>query len=521
MTSSYGKLRRGFGRLAYSFDRLNVDLSSLLNKIARKESAIPHIFGILLIYMTIALMFPYVVSIIYQEDTRPWLFPILLSFLSGTMLLMRYRPPETTRPTEAMFVVATGWLALTVMGAIPFVLHGMGVVDALFETMSGFTTTGSSIMTDIESWPKSILFWRSFTQWLGGAGVIMIFVTIFPMLGVGGRNLFKNEFPGLDVQNFSMRIQEESRKFHYIYISLSGLQLGLLLLTGIGMFDSFCVMFSTMSTGGLSPHSASIGYYNSPVVEWIIIVFMFMAGTNFYLHFQAMTTRNPRRYWNSSEFRVYVSIIMAATAIITFVLWGNEFSRLEEGVRTSMFHVISILTSTGFVTTNFLTWDRAVIFLIFALMVIGGCTGSTAGGMKVARVYLSRAFISSALYKTVHPRSVFTVKIDGRSLSQVAMSSVMAMIMCYFATALIAVMVLVLLGIDPTTSLSAAVTSLSNAGPGLGEIGPSGSFGGLPDAAKMVLFFTMWAGRLEFISVLVLFTPFFWRELLRFREKIV
>ncbi|MCG7845192.1 MAG: hypothetical protein MIO90_07170, partial [Methanomassiliicoccales archaeon] len=328
MTSIYEKARRGFGRLAYSFESLNVDPTGFFNKVARKESAIPHIFGILMVYMSIALMFPYIVSIIYHEDPRPWIFPILLCMISGLMLLMRYRAPENTRPTEAMFVVATGWLALTVMGSIPFVLHGMGFIDAFFETMSGFTTTGSSIMVDIESWPQSILFWRSFTQWLGGAGVIMIFVTIFPMLGVGGRNLFKNEFPGLDVQNFSARIQEEARKFHYIYLSLSVAQLGLLLLTGIGVFDSLCVMFSTMSTGGLSPHSASIGFYASADVEWIIIAFMFLSGTNFYLHFQAMTTRNPRRYWKSSEFRIYVMLVLVATAIITAVLWDNTFTDL-------------------------------------------------------------------------------------------------------------------------------------------------------------------------------------------------
>jgi len=434
---------------------------------------------------------------------------------------MRYRSPENTRPTEAMFVVATGWLALTVMGAIPFVLYGMGVVDAVFEAMSGFTTTGSSIMTNIESWPKSILFWRSFSHWLGGAGIIMIFVTVLPMLGVGGRNLFKNEFPGLDVQNFSARIQEEARKFHYIYGFLSLMMLVLLLFTGIGVFDSFCVMFSTMGTGGLSPHSDSIAYYASSNVEWIVIIFMFLASTNFYLHFQAITTRDPNRYFRNSEFRLYLGIILAATAIITVFMWGKEFTDIEQGVRTSMFQVVSLMSSTGFSTANYIFWDQAVVFLLLALIIIGGSTGSTAGGIKVARFFLTREFIASALHKTIHPRSIFTVKIDGRPLSQEALSSVVAMVLCYFATAIVAVVALILLGIDPTTSISAAIATLSNAGPGLGSIGPYGSYGGLPDAAKLVLTFTMWAGRLEFISVLVLFTPVFWKELMRYREKYV
>ncbi|HNX48341.1 MAG TPA: TrkH family potassium uptake protein [Methanomassiliicoccales archaeon] len=521
MSTSYNKARRWFGQLAYYFDRLNVDVNSIFDKVARKESAIPHIFGVLMLYMAIALVFPYAVALYYGEDPRPWIFPILLCLISGILLLMRYRSPENTRPTEAMFVVATGWLALTVMGAIPFVLYGMGVVDAVFEAMSGFTTTGSSIMTNIESWPKSILFWRSFSHWLGGAGIIMIFVTVLPMLGVGGRNLFKNEFPGLDVQNFSARIQEEARKFHYIYGFLSLMMLVLLLFTGIGVFDSFCVMFSTMGTGGLSPHSDSIAYYASSNVEWIVIIFMFLASTNFYLHFQAITTRDPNRYFRNSEFRLYLGIILAATAIITVFMWGKEFTDIEQGVRTSMFQVVSLMSSTGFSTANYIFWDQAVVFLLLALIIIGGSTGSTAGGIKVARFFLTREFIASALHKTIHPRSIFTVKIDGRPLSQEALSSVVAMVLCYFATAIVAVVALILLGIDPTTSISAAIATLSNAGPGLGSIGPYGSYGGLPDAAKLVLTFTMWAGRLEFISVLVLFTPVFWKELMRYREKYV
>jgi trk system potassium uptake protein TrkH len=248
---------------------------------------------------------------------------------------------------------------------------------------------------------------------------------------------------------------------------------------------------------------------------------MFLAGTNFYLHFQAITTRDPNRYFKNSEFRLYLGIVLVATAIVTAFLWGKEFTNIEEGVRTSMFHVVSLMSSTGFATTNYIAWDQAVVFLILALIVIGGSTGSTAGGIKVARFYLAREFIASTLHKTVHPRSIFTVKIDGRPLSQEAMSSVVAMVMCYLATAMVAVVALILIGIDPTTSISATIATLSNAGPGLGEVGPYGSYGGLPDAAKVVLTFTMWAGRLEFISVLVLFTPVFWHELMRYREKYV
>jgi trk system potassium uptake protein TrkH len=214
-------------------------------------------------------------------------------------------------------------------------------------------------------------------------------------------------------------------------------------------------------------------------------------------------------------------MVLAATAVITAFLWGKEFTNIDEGVRTSMFQVVSLMSSTGFATANYIAWDQAVVFLLLALIVIGGSTGSTAGGIKVARFFLTREFIASALHKTVHPRSIFTVKIDGRPLSQEALSSVVAVVLCYIATAMVSVVALILLGIDPTTSISAAVATLSNCGPGLGIIGPYGSFGVLPDAAKLVLTFTMWAGRLEFVTVLVLFTPVFWHELMRYREKYV
>jgi trk system potassium uptake protein TrkH len=416
-----------------------------------------------------------------------------------------------------LFVVATGWFVVVIIGAIPFILSGMSAVDAVFETMSGFTTTGSTIMTNIEAWPLSLLFWRSFTQWLGGAGIIMIFVTILPILGVGGRSLFKNEFPGLNVQSFSLRIREESKRFHYIFIGLSAAQFLLLLLTGIGAYDSLVVMFSTMGTGGLSPHSESIGFYQNPLVEWNVIAFMFLAGTNFYLHYHAIASHRARVYWKSSEFRTYVLLIASVTVLIFLMVWGN-FDDLERGIRTSLFQVISVSTSTGFATTDFSLWNGGALLLLFILMVIGGCTGSTSGGLKVARFLLSRKFVSSALYKTVHPRAVFYTKMDGRPMGEEALSSLMAVVICYIATALLATVALTLLGVDPITAMSGAIATLSNAGPGLGPLGPMGSFAALPELGKLVLTFTMWAGRLEFLTVFVILTPVFWRELLRYRE---
>jgi trk system potassium uptake protein TrkH len=497
---------------------LGVDRYWLLNKVARKESAFPHIFGVLMLYMALALVFPYLVAWYYGESGRVWLYPMALTLILGLGLVLRYKAPETTRPSEGLFIVTTGWFVVVVIGAIPFVLSGMTPVDALFETMSGFTTTGSSIMVSIESWPLSILFWRSFTQWLGGAGIIMIFVTILPMLGVGGRALVKSEFSGVNVQNFSLRIQEESRKFHYIYLGLSAAQLLFLLLTGIGTYESLNVMFSTMATGGFSPHTESIGFYQNPLVEWIVIIFMFLAGTNFYLHYNTIVKRRLNTYWKSSEFRTYVMLVAASSILIYLFVWGATLNDLEGGVRTSLFQVISVMTTTGFASVDFALWSGGALLLLLIVMAIGGSVGSTAGGLKIARFMLSGDFVYSSLYKTVHPRAVFYTKMDGRPLGEEALSSLMAVVICFIGTALLATVSLTLLGMEPTVALSAAITTQSNAGPGIGVLGPFGSFASVPELGKIVLTFTMWAGRLEFLTVFVILTPVFWKELLRYKE---
>jgi trk system potassium uptake protein TrkH len=491
---------------------------SVMAKVARKENTIAYLFGLLFVYLAISLLAPLAAAFVYHENLKPWIYPILLTACLGLPLLLRFEAARLTRPAEAMFVVTTAWLMVMVFGAIPYIMYGMGPVDAFFETMSGFTTTGATIMFNIEAWPNSLLFWRSMTQWLGGAGIIMIFVTVFPMLGVSGRNLAKNELPGFDVQNISLRIQEEAKKFHYIYLIFSGAMFLMLLVCGIGVYDSLTVMFSTISTGGFSPHTASIGFFNSAIVEWIIIIFMFLAGTNFYLHFQAMVSRDAKTYWRNTEFRAYALIVILASLVGVVLLWGHEFHGLEQGIRTSAFQVISLMTSTGFATVDYALWNSAMLFVLLALTIIGGSSGSTAGGIKIVRFVLSRKFIAASIYKIVHPRAVFSVKLDGHRMGESVITSIMAVIICYFVTALVCSVALIVMGIDTMTSFSAAVTALSNCGPGLGELGPMGTFGILPDPAKIILIFTMWAGRLEFLAVFAVLTPVFWREMVRYRS---
>ncbi len=498
-----------------------INLYLVREGLARKERPVPHMFGLLSLYLTISMLLPLSVAVIYKEDVRPWIYPVLLSGMIGALILSRCKSSGRLRPTEAIFIVAIVWLMASVVGAIPYIMYGMAPVDAFFETMSGFTTTGASIMTNIESWPESLLFWRSFTQWLGGAGIVMIFVAVLPMLGVGGRYLTRHESPGSrnGQGTISLRIKDEARKFANIYLGISAVLLGLLLLCGIGLYDSFVVMFSTVSTGGFSPHSQSMAYYGSPIMEWILIVFMFISGVNFYLHHTVISSRRIRKYFKSSEFCAYLTIIAIASALIFLLVWDESLANFEYWVRTSMFQVVSMATSTGFATIDFALWGKAALFILLGLMVIGGCSGSTAGGLKVARFMLTREFVYSTLYKTVHPRSVYTTKMDGEPLNENVLTSLMAVLICYILSALACTMVLVILGIDPTTSISAAITTLSNVGPGISELGPMGSFAGVPDLGKITLAVTMWAGRLEFIAVFVILTPVFWRELLRYKAE--
>ncbi|HEY3420636.1 MAG TPA: TrkH family potassium uptake protein [Methanomassiliicoccales archaeon] len=497
-----------------------INLYLIREGLARKERPVPHMFGLLSLYLAVSMLLPLSVAVIYREDVRPWLYPILLSGMIAGMVLSRCRSSGRLRSTEAMFIVAMVWLTTSVVGALPYIMYGMGPIDAIFETMSGFTTTGATIMTSIESWPESLLLWRSFTQWLGGAGIIMLFVAVLPVLGVGGRYLTRNESPGSSngQGSISLRIKDEARKFTNIYLGLSGVLLVLLLLGGIGIYDSFAVMFSTVSTGGFSPHTQSISFYGNPVIEWTVIAFMFISGVNFYLHYTAISSRRIRTYFKSSEFCTYLALMIIASAMIFLLVWDGSLANIEYWIRTSMFQVASTMTSTGFATIDFAQWEKAALFILFGLMVIGGCTGSTAGGLKVARLMLTREFVYSTLYKTVHPRSVYTTKMDGKPMSENVLSSLMAVLICYILSALACTIVLVILGIDPTTSMSAAITTLSNVGPGMGALGPMGTFAGIPDLGKIALTITMWAGRLEFIAVFVILTPVFWRELLRYKS---
>ena len=430
--------------------------------------------------------------------------------LSGILKSFIKRPTELT-VREGFVTVTLSWVTLSLFGSIPFVVSGFipGFTDAFFETMSGFTTTGASILTDIEALPRSLLLWRDMTQWLGGMGVIALAVAIFPYLGVGGFQLFKAEVPGPIKDKISPRISETARILWMVYLLFTVAETILLMLGGLSFFESLCTTFGTLATGGFSPRNASIGAYPSPYIHYIITLFMFMAGVNFSLHYWALKGKFGH-YVRNSEFRFFGMIICIALGMIMVARWmgGETFS--EELFRGSLFQTVSIVTTTGFVTQDYEHWPFVTHIILLALMFIGGCTSSTGGGIKNVRVLVLLKEMGSELKKLFHPHGVFPIKIGDKPVPENAVSNVVVFIAFYILIFLFGVLAMAGLGLDIDTSIGAVAATLGNVGPGIGSVGPTENYAHLPILGKWVLSFLMLTGRLEIFTVLVLFTRHFW-----------
>jgi trk system potassium uptake protein TrkH len=428
--------------------------------------------------------------------------------------LLRWVTPKPTGISvrEGFLIVALSWVIMSAFGALPFVLSGFipSYCDAFFETMSGFTTTGASILSDIEALPKSLLFWRSLTHWLGGMGVIALAVAIFPSLGIGGFQLFKAEVPGPTKDKILPRISQTSKALWGVYVLLTVAQTILLMAGGLDLFESLCTTFGTLATGGFSPRNASIAAYSSPYVHYVVIFFMFIAGANFNLHFLALR-RKFRQYVVDAEFRFYLGVVLVAVSLImaTRLSQGSLFS--EALVRGSLFQVVSILTTTGFITEDYEHWSLVARCLLLTLMFIGGCSSSTGGAMKNIRVYTALRSMSSEMKRLIHPRGVFPVKIGTKPVSESVLSNTMGFIGLYFLLFLFGVLAMAALGAELDTALGSVAATLGNIGPGLGTVGPVDNYGHFPDLAKWLLSFLMMAGRLEIYTVLIVLNPNFWR----------
>lgn len=472
------------------------------------------ILGALLLYLAAALLVPLPFSLVFGDGAAgAFLGAAAISAGCGGILLVRCRTRGELSIREGFAVVTFGWVAFALFGALPYLLSGSipSCIDALFETMSGFTTTGSTILADIEALPPSLLFWRSFTQWLGGMGIIVLSLAILPMLGVGGMQLFKAEVPGPTADRLTPRIQDTAKLLWGVYVLLSAVETGLLMAGGMSFFDALNHTFTTMATGGFSTRNASVGAYGSAYIDGVITLFMFLAGVNFSLHYLALRGRLGD-FWRNEEFRFYLWLTLAVSAALTLFNLTGPYSSVFDSLRYSTFQVVSIMTTTGFATADYEQWPVICQYLLVACMFIGGCAGSTGGGMKVARVLLLFKHAHVQLYRLIHPRAVRLVKLGERPVDKEVMQSILGFFALYIGVFVGASLLMAALGMDLVSGGSAVVTALGNVGPGLGTVGPVQHFGEVHPLGKLLLAFCMLLGRLELFTVLVLFLPTFWRK---------
>jgi len=470
------------------------------------------VIGELLIMLGVLMMLPLGVAIYYGEQGSVMIFGVTAIFtcLVGVILSIVLRHGDEFRRRESFAIVALGWLIVTIFGAIPYIFFNLHPVDALFESMAGFTTTGSTILIDIEIHTRSLLFWRSLTQWFGGMGIIVLVLAIAPGLGIAGRQLFKAETPGPVSDKLTPHLKETAKILWIAYVLLSLVEMVALKFAGLPLYDAMTTTFSTMATGGFSPRSESIMAYENPIVEIIILVFMFIAGANFALHYKTILMDRTSLF-RDREFQVYTLILAGASVFIALHLASTGLNFFDS-LRLGSFQTVSIMTTTGFATADFNQWGDFSKTILFFLMFVGGCAGSTGGAMKVVRISLALRYGSRELFKALHPHVVKPVRFGGKVISSEILQSVFAFITLYIFAFVISTLILSSLGIDFISSLSASAATLGNVGPGFGVVGPMSNFESIPFLAKIVLIMNMWIGRLEMITVLVLFTREFWKR---------
>ena len=455
-------------------------------------------------------------SIYYDtDDISALLISGVVTSIIGFIIWFFTRQKETPDlgKREGYLIVSLGWISMAIFGALPFIIHGSisNYTDAFFETMSGFTTTGATILQDIEALPPGLLFWRSLTQWLGGMGIIVLSIAILPLLGIGGMQLFAAEVPGVTKDKIHPRVKETAKRLWGIYVILTGAETLLLMIGGLNFFDAINHAFTTMATGGFSTKNASIAHYTSPFVQYVIVIFMFFAGTNFTLHYLALH-RNFSFVKNNTEFKFYLAFIVSATLFILLVHLPKVNFHLEESFRQSIFHVVSLTTTTGYVASDYENWAPFSRMIFFALLFIGGCAGSTGGGIKFVRHILLFKNSVLELKRLIHPRAIIPVRFNKKPVDAEIISNVQAFFIFYIMIFILSSIVLSLFGLDFITAAGAAATCIGNVGPGIGAVGPINNFADLPELVKWILSLLMLLGRLELFTILIIFSPFYWKS---------
>ena len=473
------------------------------------------ILSYLLVVISLFMLSGVAVALFYHESVWPLVFSALATGVTGGIVLfiLRKNTNKNIGKREGYLIVTLSWVIVSVFGTVPYLFSGAipSFTNAFFETMSGFTTTGATILTDIEILPKNILFWRAMTHWLGGMGIIVLTVAILPFLGIGGMQLLVAEMPGITPDKLHPRITATAKRLWGIYVLLTFAETLILWLGEMNFFDAICHSFATMATGGFSTKNDSITGF-SPFTQYVIAVFMIFAGTNFTIHYLALH-RKFDRVWANQEFKTYASIIVIVTLIVTIgLLIFHPFPTVESAFRDALFTVVSILTTTGFVTADYYTWPVFLWVIIFMLMFVGGSAGSTGGGIKVVRHLLLFKNSWIELKRAIHPQAIIPVKFNGKSVSQQIIFNVMAFFLLYMLIFAVGIVVMTFIGTDFETSIGAVVASLGNIGPGIGGVGPVDNYAFFTPFSKWFLSFLMLLGRLELFTVLILISPAFWRS---------
>lgn len=427
--------------------------------------------------------------------------------------LYKFKGNTTLNKREGYLIVALGWLAMVTFGALPYLLSGQipDLIDAFFESISGMTTTGATVITDIEAIPKGILFWRSMTQWIGGMGIIVLTVAIFPLLGIGGIELFVAEAPGPTSDKLHPRIQETAKRLWLIYVMLTLVLCIILFATGMTFYDAINHAMTTMATGGFSTKNASMAHYDLPAIQYPIVFFMLLAGTNYTVIYYGLKGKFSK-VWQSDEFKAYLGLVLFLTLVITFGVYQATDLSIEKAFRNSIFQIASLVTTTGFVSADYTSWSSGLTMLFFILLFLGACAGSTSGGIKLVRhlVFFKNSILE--FKRILHPKALVPLKINGQVVRGRIITHIIIFLLLYLFLFLFGSIVVSIMGLDFKTAIGAVATSLGNVGPGIGKVGPLDNFAWLPAPVKLFLSFLMLLGRLELFTILVLFTPYFWRS---------
>jgi trk system potassium uptake protein TrkH len=475
-----------------------------------------YIEGALVLVFGLTMLVPLAAGIYYQDSSvKPLLVAMGITIFIGGFFYLFFHKEQVSQISqrEGMAIVALGWTAAGFFGALPFYFNGPGwtFVNAMFESVSGFTTTGSSILSDIEALPKGLLLWRCFIQWLGGMGIIVLSIAILPFLGVGGMQLYRAEVPSPVPDKLKPRIRETAVILWEVYAVFSVIEFALLMMGRMSFFDALCHAFTTMPTGGFSTLNGSIAQFGNLYYDIVLIIFMVLAGINFSLHYQLLRGR-PLAFWKDPECRFFLGTVAVLSLIVSWNLLGNVYQTMGEAIRYGTFQVVSIITTTGFATADYEQWPAMSQLTLLLCMFLGGSAGSTGGGMKCLRIMLCFKFCYKELFTLVHPRAVTTIKIGGQTVPDDVMRSVLGFLALYLGLFAMSTVLLAATDVDFTTAFSAVAACIGNIGPGFGMVGPVDNFAAIPVLGKWLLIWCMLLGRLEIYTILILLVPAFWKN---------